>query len=182
MFPSLNSLMPTPAQQASNAAPPVVVELFDDVWYESQSATFRRFRAMKDRAERIDYCAELEKLGIIVNRNIFVYRMTPSEFLDLVGVQADPANFPMAADMILKTKPFSQWQSNPGVGKGVGAEFPPLPNDSSLPGAKYVDGRLTYRKFLREAQYGTVPTYYADWSLDGMVPFWVCVAVEPVAE
>lgn len=159
-----------------------VIETFDDVYWQSCDPVFKQFRAMKELADRQQLCAALRGIGVIVNENIFVFRMTPTTFLDITKQSQDPKDYPPSKDMILGEKPFTKWQNNPGNGPGVGAAFPPLPHDTSLVSSTYTVGGVVYKKLFRVAQQGEEITYYADWSLDGMIPMWVAIASVKLVE
>lgn len=152
----------------------MIVETFDDVWWQSQTKTFRAFRSMNKLSDRQGYAAALRQLGLVVNDSIFIYQMTPTTFLEIIGSLLEPLVYPPAPDMTRTVNPMSQYQNNPAI-KGVGAEFPPLPFDTSLVSSKFVSPTGTFQKLLRVAQFGVTPSYYADWSLQGMIPMWVCI-------
>lgn len=166
----------------------MLVETFADIFWSSYKPRPRSLRLMplddRPAAARV-----MQSLGDTVDIAIMVYGWDPLSVMTdrLVtgsepGIVAsvDPKDFLRAADLILKTFPFvPAFPNRRGDADHIGDAWYEAPGDTSSVGAQITmdpsggGAGMTYQKVLGVAQASPPYVYYADWSLQGMVPFWL---------
>lgn len=158
------------------------IETFASIYWAAQKKRLRGFRTMPAEL-RPQAALVAQGLGDVVDIAIMVYGWDPIQVMAdrlVTGgepgiiTSVDPKDFPRAADLMLSAPPFTPQYPNrrgdPETHIGD-AWYAPVGDTSDI--GSQVSGTGVYQKVLGVAQPGPTPTYYADWSLTGMIPFWV---------
>jgi len=163
-----------------------IIQNFADIYWAAQKTRLRAFRTMPMEL-RDQAAAVAQSLGDIVDIAIMVYGWDPLQVMAdrlVTGGEAglvtsvDSADFPRAADLVLAVTPFTaQFPNRKGdPTTHIGDAWYSPVGDTSATGSQVIGPSGAYQKFLGVAQPGPNPTYYADWSLNGMIPFWLRIA------
>lgn len=166
------------------------IETFADIYWSAQKKRLRGFRTMPE-GTRDAAARTAQSMGDMVDIAIMVYGWDPLSVMTdrlVTGGQpglvtsVDPKDFPRAADLHVdflsgwgKLGINPQYPNRHGVNY-IGDAWYPATGDTTDIGSQAMANGATFQKVLGVAQPGPDPTYYADYSLQGLIQFWLRIS------